>query len=148
MDHYACPGGNLAFCHLSNWKGHCPGGTSLKKSIVQGVNMFCKDLSQTVHLLGGGGGIDIKWNSPMASESSSSLATSHEVDAVSSLDESLGDEESSSSVAEGAPNAVVSLLSRLKSLRLSDFARKRKVVTNPPTGKCPCHGSTAAELNF
>ena len=37
----------------------------------------------------------------MVSESSSSLATSHEVDAVSSLDESLGDEESSSSVAEG-----------------------------------------------
>ena len=46
----------------------------------------------------------------MASESSSSLATSHEVDAVSSLDESLGDKESSSSVVEGAPNAVVSLL--------------------------------------
>ena len=32
----------------------------------------------------------------MVSESSSSLATSHEVDAVSSLDESLGDKESSS----------------------------------------------------
>ena len=78
----------------------------------------------------------------MASESSSSLATSHKVDAV---DESLGDKESSSSVAEGAPNAVVSLLSRLKSSRLSDFARKRKVVTNPPTGKRPCRGSTAAE---
>ena len=71
----------------------------------------------------------------MASELSSSLATSHEVDAVSSLDESLGDEENSSSVAEGAPNAVVSLLSRLKSLpRLSDFVRKRKGTTNPPTG--------------
>ena len=80
----------------------------------------------------------------MASESSSSLATSHKVDAVSSLDESLGDKESSSSVVEGAPSAVVSLL-RLKSPRLSDFARKRKVATNPPTGKCPCHGSTAAE---
>ena len=39
------------------------------------------------------------------------------MDAVSSLDESLGDEESSSSVVEGAPNAVVSLLSRLKSRR-------------------------------
>ena len=78
----------------------------------------------------------------MASELSSSLATSHKVDAV---DESLGDEESSSSVAEGAPNAVVSLLSRLKSSRLSDFTRKRKVVTNPPTGKRPCRGSTAAE---
>ena len=51
----------------------------------------------------------------MVSESSSSLATSHEVDAVSSLDETLGDEESSSSVAEGVPNAVVSLLSRLNS---------------------------------
>ena len=62
----------------------------------------------------------------MASESSSSLATSHEVDAVSSLDESLGDEESSSSVVEGAPNAVVSLLSRLKLLRLSDFASEKK----------------------
>ena len=85
----------------------------------------------------------------MAYESSSSLATSHEVDAVSSLDsESLGDEESSSSVVEGAPNAVVSLLSRLKLPRLSDFARKRKVATNPPTGKHPCRGSTAAELNF
>ena len=84
----------------------------------------------------------------MASESSSSLANSHEVDAVSSVDESLGDEESSSSVVEGAPNAVVSLLSRLKSPPLSDFARKRKVVTNPSTGKCPCCGSTAAELNF
>ena len=85
----------------------------------------------------------------MTSETSSSLATSHEVDAVSSLDKSLGDEESSSSVAEGAPNAVVSLLSRLKSPpRLSDFARKRKVASNPPTGKRPCHGSTAAELNF
>ena len=60
----------------------------------------------------------------MASESSSLLATSHDVDAVSSLDESLGDEESSSSVAEGAPNAVVSLLSRLKSPRPSDFVRK------------------------
>ena len=84
----------------------------------------------------------------MASEPSCSLATSHEVDAVSSLDESLGDEESSTSVAEGAPNAVVSLLSRLKLPRLSDFARKRKVATNPPTGKRPCCGSTAAELNF
>ena len=84
----------------------------------------------------------------MAYESSSSLATSHEVDAVSSLDESLGDEESSSSVVEGAPNAVVSLLSRLKLPRLSDFARKRKVATNPPIGKRPCRGSTAAELNF
>ena len=81
----------------------------------------------------------------MASESSSSLATSHKVDAVSSLDESLGDKESSSSVAEGAPNAVVSLLSRLKSPRLNDFARKRKVTTNPPTSKRPCRGSTAAE---
>ena len=81
----------------------------------------------------------------MPSESSSSLATSHKVDAVSSLDESLGDEKSSSSVAEGAPNAVVSLLSRLKSPHLSDFARKRKVTTNPPTGKRPCRGSTAAE---
>ena len=38
----------------------------------------------------------------MASELSSLLATSHDVDAVSSLDESLGDEESSSSVAEGS----------------------------------------------
>ena len=62
----------------------------------------------------------------MASESSSSLATSHEVDAVSNLDKSLGDEESCSSVVEGARNAVVSLLSRLKSPCLSDFARKKK----------------------
>ena len=77
--------------------------------------------------------------------SSSSFATSHKVDAVSSLDESLGDEKSSSSVAEGAPNAVVSLLSRLESPRPSAFTRKRKVVTNPPTGKRPCRGSTAAE---
>ena len=81
----------------------------------------------------------------MASESSSSLVTSHEVDTVSSLDESLGDKQSSSSVVEGAPNAVVSVLSRLKSSCLSDFARKRKVATNPPTGKRPCCGSTAAE---
>ena len=78
----------------------------------------------------------------MASESSSSLATSHEVDAVSSLDESLGDEESSSSVVEGAPNAVVSLLSRLKSPRLSDFARKRKVATNPPVAEKELWGYT------
>ena len=31
VDHYACPGGSLAFCHLSWWKDHpnsCPGGTS------------------------------------------------------------------------------------------------------------------------
>ena len=81
----------------------------------------------------------------MVTESSSSLAASHEVDDVSSLDVSLRDEERSSSVAEGAPNAVVSLLSRLKSPCLSNFARKRKVAINPPTGKHPCRRSTAAE---
>ena len=61
----------------------------------------------------------------MVSESSSSLATSHEVDAVSSLGESLGDEESSSSVAEGAPNTVVSLLSRLSNPRLCKENKSR-----------------------
>ena len=76
----------------------------------------------------------------MESDSSSLTAASHEVDAGSSLDDSLdvGDEESST---EGP---VVSLLSPLKAPHPSDFARKRKV-TNPPKGKCPCRGSTAAE---
>ena len=40
-------------------------GVHPKNSIVQGVNMFCKDLSWTVHLCVGGGGGDIKWNSPI-----------------------------------------------------------------------------------
>lgn len=68
--------------------------------------------------------------------------SSHKVNSGSSLDDGLevGDKESST---EGP---LISLLSRLKLLHPSDFARKRKVVTNhPPKGKRPWHGSTAAE---
>ena len=57
----------------------------------------------------------------------------------SSVDDSR-DEQSS---AEGP---AVPLLSKLKSPRLSDLSRKRKVATNPPPkGKRPCRGYTAAE---
>ena len=56
-------------------------------------------------------------------------ATSHELVLFSS-----SDEESSSS-------SALLLLSRLKSLQLSDLARKRKVAQNPPPkGKRPCQG--------
>ena len=67
----------------------------------------------------------------MESDSSSLAAASQEVDAGSSLYDSL-DEESSTE------EPVVSLLSRLKAPCPSDFARKRKVATNPPKGKRPC----------
>ena len=78
-------------------------------------------------------------------ESESLSATSHEVDALSTLDESHEDEEGSSSFSEVAPDPVLSLLSKLKSPRPSDLARKRRVAANPPKGKRPCRGSTAAE---
>ena len=41
--------------------------------------------------------------------------------------------------------AMVSLLSRLKSSSTSDLGRKRKIASNPPTGKRQSHGSTANE---
>ena len=80
------------------------------------------------------------------SESFCSLPTSHdhELDTVSSLDESLGEEGSSGSV-EVPPGVAVSLLSRLKAPRPSDLARKWKVATNPTKGKRTCRGSTATE---
>ena len=57
----------------------------------------------------------------------SATSTSHELDLLSSSDE------------ESASNCAVSLLSRLKSPRASDLARKRKVAQNPPPkGKRPC----------
>ena len=84
----------------------------------------------------------------MASQSESfcSLPTSHDhkLDAVSSLDECLGEEGSSGSV-EVPPGVAISLLSRLKAPRPSDLARKRKVATNPPKGKRSCRGLTATE---
>ena len=65
-------------------------------------------------------------------ESESLSATSHEADVLSTLDESHEDEEGSSSFSEVAPDPVLSLLSKLKSPRPSDLARKRRVAANPP----------------
>ena len=46
---------------------------------------------------------------------------------------------------EGAAQ-VVSLLSRLKAPRPSDFARKRKIAANPPSGKRRSRGASDTEL--
>ena len=69
MDHYICPGGNLASCHLYRGKypqNNCPGGTSYKIVLSMGLTCFAR----ICHKLficggGGGGGMDIKWNSPI-----------------------------------------------------------------------------------
>ena len=81
-------------------------------------------------------------------ESESLSATSHEADALSTLDESQEDEEGSSSFSEVAPDPVLSLLSKLKSPRTSDLARKRRVAANPPKGKRPCRGSNFCPLEW
>ena len=74
---FICPGGSFCNTCFSFLQVYCP-GVNTKKSVVQGVQRFCKDLSQAVHLCvcvcgggggwgggGGGGGMDIKWNSPI-----------------------------------------------------------------------------------
>ena len=43
------------------------------------------------------------------------------------------------------PNTIPSLLDKLKCPSTSDLARKRKIKTNPPSGKKRCKGVVASE---
>ena len=73
----------------------------------------------------------------------SSLATQWDVLSVSNSLDPVGNPENSSTESDDstATSQVVFLLHRLKAPKPSDFARKRKVASNPPRkGKMRCRG--------
>ena len=71
-------------------------------------------------------------NSIESSDSRPSTSSSSDPAAVNS---SGSEPKDSQEPSQEVDVRVVSLLSRLKSPRPSDFARKRKIVANPPCGK-------------
>ena len=63
------------------------------------------------------------------------MATSSTSDSVSIGIDSADSNESNDTDESTRETSVVSLLDRLKSPKLSELSRKRKVLTNPPVGK-------------